>query len=380
MLKAVLILLLALPVAASPAFAARRVTVEQLNRILVSSRKEKEKDALVAARLYGLQLTQRLSTKKRAAFEAELRGRRARHALAMLADRSEFMPLPAAEIPTKPEPGVKRQVAIVTRSIDYVAAMLHEMPNLFARLKTTYYIYRPAGERLSRDPAHPGLVPYTALHRVKRSKATVYFRDGREVVEGGKRRRRGKHAAPPLMMTNGEFGPIFAVIFGDLRKGKLQWSRWAEGPDGLDAVFRFTVPRRASHYRVGFCCVRGRVSRKFSAYHGELTVDPATGTILRLTMIAEDKNLPGSRWEIMVKYGPVQVGGKKLFCPVKSIAVYRGPVPDAAGSPLGSGPGWTMPLPPMAARAGAPLETQVNEMVFDHYHLFRATVRILPFK
>ena len=50
------------------AFAATRVTVDQLNRIVVSSRAKP--DARIAGRLQGLELTERLSAARLAAFQA----------------------------------------------------------------------------------------------------------------------------------------------------------------------------------------------------------------------------------------------------------------------------------------------------------------------
>ena len=65
MTKSILICLLAL--SSVPAFAAKRVTVEQLSHEIASS--SKKKDAKVADRLNNLQLTERLSAAKLAAFD-----------------------------------------------------------------------------------------------------------------------------------------------------------------------------------------------------------------------------------------------------------------------------------------------------------------------
>ena len=375
---AIILLLGLVAVAAPPAFGSRRVTVEQLQKIVASS--HQEKDARFANQLYDLELSQQLSAKKRTAFEAELPGRKSRQALEILADQAVFLPLPAVELPKKPAPSLKQQEAMVHRAIHYVVGMLHQMPNLFARMKTTYYAYQPGGKRLIYDPTRSGFVPYRPIHRVTRSTATVFYRHGREVIERGGKRRERKRDMPGQMMTNGEFGPIFSVIFGDLPKGKLEWSHWVKSKNGLAAVLRYSVPRRASHYRVGLCCVRGRPYIQFSAYHGELTIDPATGTILRMTMIATIKDRPGSRWKIMVKYGLVVLGGKKYFCPVKSIALYRGPAQDAFLSRRGSTDGGSRRLPKRASEDHVPSVIQLNETIFDHYHLFRVTVRMIPIR
>src|ERR1035438_4822352 len=76
-----------------------------------------------------------------------------------------------------------------------------------------------------------------------------------------------------------------------------------------------------SHYEVQFCCVANgfnsdgtpnlQVFSERASYHGEIAFDPATGTILRITMEAEMQ--PGelvSKAAMLIEYGPVEIGGK----------------------------------------------------------------------
>lgn len=180
-------ILLVVLLAAPLAFGAKRVTVEQLSREVASF--AKKKDAEVASRLYGLELTQRLSAKKLAAFEAALPGPKSRRALVALADQAEFLDPPPAEIPNKPAPSVAEQRAIIARSITYVEAMLKRFPNLFARRDTIWYEDRPAGVRSERTNT---IIPYQPLHPVSRSIATVLYRDGKEIVQRGAAQQVGK--------------------------------------------------------------------------------------------------------------------------------------------------------------------------------------------
>ena len=54
-------------------------------------------------------------------------------------------------------------------------------------------------------------------------------------------------------------------------------------------------------------------------YHGELYVDPETGTILRLITKAELKPTdPVQQEDIRVDYAPVDIAGKQYVVPVKS--------------------------------------------------------------
>jgi hypothetical protein len=65
---------------------------------------------------------------------------------------------------------------------------------------------------------------------------------------------------------------------------------------------------------VGFCCLADpdetiTVKQK-PAYHGEIAIDPASGTIFRLTIQADLRSrLPMGISDIMAEYGPVVIGG-----------------------------------------------------------------------
>lgn len=381
MRKAIFLPLLVL-LTVSPAFA-KKVTVDQLSREIASS--HKKSDSKTASHLYDLQLTERLNAQKLTALEAALPGPKSRRALVALADQAAFLDPPPAEIPNRPAPTFDQQRQIMAKTVDYAAATLHQLPDLFARRDTIRYEDSPAGLQVVNAQSASGtFVPYQPLHPVSRSIVTVLYRDGREVVQNNASAQNSPTAG---LTTVGEFGPIFSVVFGDLPKGKLDWSHWEQGAAGPVAVFRFEVPKADSHYRVGFCCIAGNFFQQFSAYHGELTVNPSDGTILRLALIADlTKSDPLAKADLMVEYGPVQLGGKTYFCPVKSISVSVAPM---QGTQQGGAP-VNLNQTPMymhgnstvvnnngGVRSDVPLQTMVNEVVFDQYHLFRADVKIL---
>ena len=109
----------------------------------------------------------------------------------------------------------------------------------------------------------------------------------------------------------------------------LTWSHWEQGADGRRAVFHFTVPQEKSHYTVTTCCLPdgdGTIPfHKLVGYHGEITIDPATGTIFRLALEADLKKVvPLARSDVMVEYEPVQIGRNMYICPVRSVSIIRG--------------------------------------------------------
>jgi VWFA-related protein len=372
MRSTILYLLLYLLVAAQ-ARAAKSVTVEQLRGEVGSL--SKKSDAKAAEKLYDLHLTERLSTHMLTAFEAELPGPDSRRALVALADQAEFLDPPPAEIPNQPTPSVAQQREIIAKSVDYVGDVLNRLPNLFANRDTIRFEDIPPGLH---DESTDTMIPYQPLHPVSRSEETVLYRNGQEEIQKQAAQPGGRNpVAPAGMVTSGEFGPIFPMVYQDLPKGNLRWSHWEQGETGSVSVFRFDVPKAASHYRLEFCCIRGQLFQEFRAYHGELTLDPASGTILRITLIADpEKESEIAEAELMVQYEPVELGGKNYFCPVRSISVSRAPEQIERTAPT------HQQILSMAQAVApnaedAPLQTMLNETAFDHYHLFRSETQII---
>src|ERR1019366_6608418 len=61
---------------------------------------------------------------------------------------------------------------------------------------------------------------------------------------------------------------------------------------------------------------------KPAAYHGLLEVDPATGTVMRISLEAESAPKEGvERASMAVEYGPVKVGDRILVCPIRSVSI-----------------------------------------------------------
>ena len=195
------------------------------------------------------------------------------------------------------------------------------------------------------------------------------------------------------LVSWGEFGAILGTVLSDAARSKLAWSHWETGKNGLIAVFHYTVPREASHYELNYCCVwnqnethtnytqptgaNGRTTRvgtgiqtetpgssahpyrQISGYHGTISVDPSTGTILRITVDADLKPTdPITRAAIMVEYGTVQIGGRDYTCPIKSVSVSVAPAS-------------------VTAKATDSPRFSMNSVSFEDYHRFGASTAIV---
>jgi hypothetical protein len=297
------------------ALAGREISGEQLEQMLAGS--NREPDAKVAKQLSDLELTERLSAARLARCEANLRGPDARRALIALADRSSFLDPPISEIPTIAEPDLQAQRRMIALSADYVKKAIHQLPDLYATRVTTSFQH-------NKKP----------LHWVGTESAIVRYRDGHEERPRVVRTRGG-------MTTAGEFGPVLYVAQVDSAQGNLTWSHWEQGAAAPEAVYRYAVIAGKSHYSV---------DGQSRGYHGEITVDPSNGTIRRLVLRADpEPNLPLLKADIVVEYGPVELGGKTYVCPLKGIALSAT---------------WN--------------RWWLNDVAFEQYHLYRANAQLLP--
>lgn len=126
------------------------------------------------------------------------------------------------------------------------------------------------------------------------------------------------------LVSRGEFGPILSTVLLDAANSQLARSHWETLDAGPVAVFRYCVSNKKSHYDLGFSYSvdQSTAYHWLPGYHGELAIDPLTGSILRLTAVADlTVNSPLDLASIMVEYGAVEIAGKNYICPLRSVAV-----------------------------------------------------------
>ena len=364
---AISLLLLLLPL---PACAARTVTVDQIRHILADA--HGYSDAKLAGDLSDLEPTERLSAATLAQFEAELPGPRSREALLELADASAFLPLPYSENLNQPAPDAAGFRKIIDNVIQYLGKSMPNLPNFLATRETLHFEDSPWREEIDNSRsvgannvtqsvgnAHITIgEPYwLAMYSAGKTSGQVTYHDGREVPATAAVSEREVERIG--LTTRGEFGPILAIVVSDALHNKLYWDHWEPGDGGPVAVFRYTVPQSGSHYTVNYPSESG-VKLISPGYHGLLALDPETGAVLRLTIVA-DMQAPFQLIQvgIAVEYGLVHLGDKTYICPLHAVALSRQPAEE------------TQSVTP-------PLRTCLNDVVFTSYHLFHADARVLP--
>lgn len=356
-------ILLVLAASIAPLLRANPVTVEQLEHVLVTSRTLYDAD--LAHQLSTLELTERLSSARVSRYRASLPGPKSQNALLALADVSAFLDPPPGELASTPPPSLAEQRQMMSLVVTFAGRILSRLPNFYATRETTRFANAPV------ENGAPPAETAVGLHAVSISRATVLYHEGREVIEQAKASK--PKPAERGLTSWGAFGPILGTVLVDASQSQLTWAYWQQGAAGSEAVFRYKIPRDKSHYEVRFCCVvesyglESKFFREFSGYHGEITIDPVSGTVVRVTLEAElEPTAPVLRAAMMVEYSPVDIGGMTYICPLRSVSLSRARTLRQAQD--SSGHTWTT----MGSE-----QTLLNHSVFGQYHLMRGDSRVL---
>jgi VWFA-related protein len=361
-----LILLVFVVVAVIPAAAARRVTVGQLEQFLAADQTARRTDAAIARQFADVELSERLTdaTLGRLAARFAL-GPRTALALQLLSDQSAFLDPPAGELPATALPDATAQLRMLDLARGYAVERWSHLPDFFVTRLTNRFEDSPQVLETGGWPVRAG------LHPVGSSNRQITFRDGQEVQDPTSQATSpaAKASEEIGLHTWGEFGPALSVVLTDTAKGTLSFSHWETAATGLVAVFRYEVPRAASHYTVRYCCqfdehLVGRTQFGYGgqnrsaqqvanipraddthtftevpAYKGELSIDPASGAVIRITLEADLKSGgPLTRAATMVEYAPIRIGDRSFICPVRSLALsVHEPAKTGHTGPNGSG-------------------------------------------
>lgn len=377
---------------------ARPVTVVQLEQLLKADRGML--DGELANELSEVGLTERLSSQELPTLTAGLRGPKARRALLLMADSSAFLDAPVTETSDVAPPDLQAQERMISLAVDYKNKTFLNLPNLFAKQRIDRYeetpqrstprdrqleaatsepmgqsgivfSYRPVPVPFD-QPRKDAALDYQPLHLVATTSADVLYRNGDEVVDPEIEKAKDSKTPGRYLVAHGTFGPILATVMMDAvaARSGITWSHWEQVAGRPVAVFRYVVPRAKSHYQVEYCCrldSDGTVFfQKLTGYHGEISIDPASGAILRLTQQADLKPfVPMVRSDTVVEYAPVEIGGASYICPVRSITIARHRTMETLNE-------WDERF-----KTFGPFITILNDVTFKDYHMFHVHSHVL---
>jgi len=369
-----LMILLVLASLVSPAFAAKKITVAQLEQLLKADKAAHKSDLETAKQVSAVELSERLTedslSRLRELFASDSR---TSTALLLLADRSAFLDPPRNELPPDPPLDAAGQQHLLDLAHMFALQTLPRLPNLIATRTTFSFDDSPQELAKGAYPQRAG------IHLIGSTKAEVSVNHERSDQVSGVKAHEGSSGG---LSTWGEFGSALLIILSDSKQGKTSWSHWEKTPAGTMAVFHYDVPKNASHYEIvtsleemqaqesarwagsrardaAPVTMSSRVVRSKPTYEGSLWIDPANGVITRLTLIADLKGNPKfERGAVLVEYGPVQIANKTLICPLRSLALSEAPAS-------------------VNIVFSSAATEWLNENIFADYHLFSSSARIV---
>ena len=346
-----------------------KVTVAQLEEMVHA-----QTDLL--RKLENLELTERLSTPRLDALLSMIHSERERQALTADAALSLALAPPPDEIVNRPPPPPEEQHAMLGRTFEYLQNVTPKLPDFYA-LRNTVRFEEPLGRDIE---SWKMLHPDQTLHFAAGEHATVLYRNGHEEVE--KKKKIGKRPVVRVMRardleTSGTFGPILAYVWTAAASSprNLIWKRWERGKYGDLAVFSYRAASPNLGPDITYCCLpegNGTTLYQNKAdTYGEFAINPDTGAMMRIVTNADlneerDPDVPLIRSQIMVEYGPEELGGKTYICPQRSVEVSRGRSVRLLHE-------WGMVFSIYGY-----FETMINDVTFGGYHKFGSEARILP--
>ena len=364
-----LVWILVVLILASPAWAAKKLTVQQLKDLLVSLHQDRKTDEEVASELKLVELTEELT---RAALNKIVEFAPGKHSIEqiyVLEARSAVLPPPASDLPATPAPDAAAQKAILDKAVDYTTKSYAQLPHLTA-IKTTLRFQdnmeavaacsgmAGCAKDVVTSPGFSNWAPF--IHFISSSETPVVSEHGMEIMLSKKDKT--PWGANGMIALQGP-EPNLGVILQDAQAaGSIQWLRWELINGKRAAVFSFKVPITNSRLAVDVCCfptsIQAGIARFYNSmdasavagdeaapggaggatgnfqtttnydqhfkatvpYHGEIFVDLNTRIVVRLITQAEFKTSDEVQQEDQrIDYGPVMVGTKAMVLPVKTV-------------------------------------------------------------
>jgi hypothetical protein len=363
-----LIWLVLIFILASPAWAARRITVGQLVDLLHSLEQAKKTDAELADELKQIELTEELTRPTMNTLVGSVPGPLSLQQIYVLEGRSADLLPPVSDLPTAQAPDAATQQAIVAKADAYIRGIYDQLPFLTAtkatlRFQDNMEAVRAGsgivGNATSDDTSLSFSNPATFIHYINAAVVNVESEHGIEKPPAQ------KDKTPwglNKMIALQEPDPNLDVVFQEAKDAEsIKWLRWELVNGRQVAVYSFAVPKAKSQVAVNVCCFpdvkQSGVARFYTAttasvlggqdatpgggggvagnlqisttwhnykatvpYHGEFFIDPETGVVMR--MITEDELNPSEvvhNVDTRIDYGPLKFGNKMLVAPVMTI-------------------------------------------------------------
>jgi len=317
--------------AAFPLFAEMHMDVSQLVGTVTSALAVDRNDKRIAQSLRSVRLSERLTAETAALLVSAGAGPETALALEALRKQSTRLPIPTqealsvAEVLSQPE-----QDETLARMRRYVSEYLARFPDFIATKRVRQYHNYQAFDAPGFAQGHEATATVVddRWHEAGAYTAEAAYISGREhysKAAAGNEKRKSK---PPVSV--GEFGGMLEEICDPSRAAIFRWDHWQVVNGARTAVFAYRVAAEFSRYSA--CCrvvvqPDGKLRREYvkTGHRGFVSVDPQSGTVMRLILYATD--LTEATGVVaagqLLEYGDVSIGGSRYILPVRSTAYVR---------------------------------------------------------
>jgi hypothetical protein len=132
----------------------------------------------------------------------------------------------------------------------------------------------------------------------------------------------GKQTKLDFMETNGptskgEFGSLLWCLFYPKMEAEFRWKGWTMVRKQRAALYSYKVDQEHTQFHVSFGRTRDSSNDVLAPYYGEVTVDPESGAVLRITQHAVlPVGFPIRESSATVEYDYADVGGHRYLLPL----------------------------------------------------------------
>jgi hypothetical protein len=336
----------------------KKISVHDLSDLLTSLQDSKKSDAEVATQLKQVELTEELTTATMNTLTDKIPGPLSTEQLYVLEARSAVLPPPASDLPSAPAPDAAAQTAMLAKAADFATKTYPQLPHLTATRLTgrfqdgveAIHTYTGANHNLSQDddPLWEQTRLYVRLLGTHTD--TVESENGIEKLPAAKDKT--AWGANGQVTSVGTGIALSTILQEATASGSPKWLRWETINGKQTAVYAFAIDKKKTHFAVNYCCFPntdtaglvnygsgpstggGATGSNFQTvsewkpfksnvgYHGEIFIDPETGTVVRTITMANFKPSDFVHFEaIRTDYAPRPIGGKSMVVPVRSFTI-----------------------------------------------------------
>ena len=247
---------------ATPAMAAKRISVGQLEDLLRSLQQDKKSDTVTATALKQVELSEELTRSIMNNLMSIAPGPRTKEQIYVLEARSADLIPPSSDLPASPAPDAAKEHAILDRASSYASGVYYQLPAVTATRTTLrfqdnieVFVRQVPGisGKATADVVPPGFSnPATFVHFINSTEAQVAIEHGIEQMPNDAPRTNwGANKMIALLEPN----PSLAIVLKEAQaSSSLKWLRWELVNGRQAAVFSFSVPKKESRLAVNVCC------------------------------------------------------------------------------------------------------------------------------